>query len=147
MNERICISKKITYIGATVLFVVSFIFLSQLALQSNQAKNSRAADATEVPEPTLSVNNPPTLEQQVPSNIYKVSLANDGYIELMGKPPEVTGNSLYSLYLKRDEFYVHIDTFIATPETMNQRFNYWNPKIKISTRDIQKGTFFLFKVE
>lgn len=49
MNQRICVSKKITFAFMFSLFVLLFVLLGQLTLQSNQAKNSRAAVPTGVP--------------------------------------------------------------------------------------------------
>lgn len=49
MNQRICLSKKITYAFMFSLFVLLFVLLGQLTLQSNQAKNSRAESPTGVP--------------------------------------------------------------------------------------------------
>ncbi|MFZ2025815.1 MAG: hypothetical protein WAV30_00825 [Microgenomates group bacterium] len=49
MNQRICVSKKITFAFMFSLFVLLFVLLGQLTLQSNQAKNSRAAIPTGVP--------------------------------------------------------------------------------------------------
>lgn len=49
MNPRICVSKKITFAFMFSLFVLLFVLLGQITLQSNQAKNSRAATPTGVP--------------------------------------------------------------------------------------------------
>jgi len=43
MNDRICVSKKNTYIGFIILFVLLFLSLTQLLLNNKQANNSRAS--------------------------------------------------------------------------------------------------------
>jgi hypothetical protein len=48
MNQKICVTKKNTFIGVFILLLLSIVVLSTLALQSNQAKNSRASQSKKV---------------------------------------------------------------------------------------------------
>lgn len=146
MDKKICISKKITYLGIFIFFVCLFIALSQLVLQSNQAKNSRAADIESTAKSLVFPASPPSIDQQIPANIYKVSLDNSGYIELLGIPPTLRENKYYSIYLKRNESFIHLDTFAATHTTISEKFSYWKPSVKITSDDVQNGIFYLFQV-
>lgn len=146
MNERICLAKKPVYIISFLVIVFLFVLLTQSVLRSNQAKNSRAADIVETAKSIISPAEPPSEDQQSPINEYKVSLDNSGYIELLGTPPTIDEDRIYSIYLKRGDSFVHIDTFIATNTTISEKFSYWNPGIKITSDDIQNGTFYFFQV-
>ncbi|MCX6730875.1 MAG: hypothetical protein NTZ55_03430 [Candidatus Roizmanbacteria bacterium] len=146
MNDRICLEKKPMYIVSFLFIVFLFVLLTQSVLQSNQAKNSRAANIEETAKSVINPADPPSEDQQSPINEYKVSLDNSGFIELLGTPPTIEENKIYSIYLKRGESFVHIDTFIATNTTISERFSYWNPNTKITSDDIQSGTFYFFQV-
>lgn len=61
MNHRICVSKKITYASMFSLFVLLFVLLGQLTLQSNQAKNSRAATTNQYTSLKISITPTPPL--------------------------------------------------------------------------------------
>ncbi|MCX6732585.1 MAG: hypothetical protein NTV98_03530 [Candidatus Roizmanbacteria bacterium] len=146
MKDRICISKKATYAIYFTVLIFLFILLSRLILQSNQASNSKASGTNEIIQTSLPIADPPTIEQQVASNTYKVSLDNSGYIELIGTPPLIETGKAYSIYLKRGESFIHLDTFIATDKTLSQKFSYWEPKVKITQDDVHTGIFYFFQV-
>jgi len=145
MKERMCMSKKSILILLSALLIFLLVVLWQLIMQSRLTKTSGAANTNKAAQNTLIPVNPPTLDQQTPLNIYKVSLDHSGYIELLGTPPMVENGKVYSIYLKRNGSFVHIDSFTATNDTISQKFSYWEPKVKITANDIQNGTFYFFQ--
>lgn len=148
MNERICISKIFTYSAIFLLFITSLVVLSTLTLQSNQAKNSRAAEETNISAIPLPTAIPPNDSQQKNLNIqYSVTRGEDKLIELLGKPPKTNGE-IYTLYMKKlDGSFIHIKTFPATPQAMRNKFSYWDPEMDISKDDIKNNTFYLYQAD
>lgn len=146
MKDSICISKKTTYILYFAVLIFLIVLLSKLILQSNQAKNSKASGTNEIAQSVPPPAAPPTADQQIATNIYKISLDNSGYIELLGTPPLIEEGKTYSIYLKRNDAFIHLDTFIATNTTLSQRFSFWEPKVKITQDDVHSGTFYFYQV-
>jgi len=148
MDDKVSVSKKNAYIILFVFFVLLIIVLSQLALQSNQANNSKASE-TKNEALLIPTAGAPTLDQQQNmSHRYSASRDVTGNIELIGTPPQIEKDGeIYSIYMSKGGTLTHIDTFKATKITVNEKFTtFWKPKNTVSNDDVQNNIFFLFKV-
>ncbi len=149
MHIRKHLTRKNVSIGIIILFIISIVALSTLALQSNQAKNSRAADGAQPIKP-IQLTNPPSLEQQEDTTIqYKATIDRASNIQLLGIAPPVTGSRIYTIYIQKpNKTFVHLDTFIATQEMVNARFSeYWNPRIPLTPNDVRGSVFYLYPIQ
>lgn len=128
-------------------FVFLLVLLSRLALQSNQASNSKASE-TEKNIQLIPTAKAPSLTQQTAENSFSASRDSSGYLELSGTPPKIEENRTYSLYMKKDGIFSHMETFIATQQNVNEKFSsFWKPAVNVSDDDVQKSIFILFKVK
>ncbi len=147
MVARNFVTKKSIFISLVAISLFSLVILSSLALQSNQAKNSRAAAESSQLAKTVTPASPPTAIQQEDITIqFKASINNENKLQLIGSVPQFIGYKLYTIYLqKSDRTFVHLDTFIATQETVNSLFaDYWQPKVPLSPNEVKSGIFFLY---
>lgn len=157
MNDRICVSKQTTYIVLALFFVSLFILLSQLALKSNQANNSRAETTNKNVQQVLPTASPPSDTQQ--ESKFKISINGEGEIQL--SPIVVSGlpsptpygmqeDKTYSIYMKNTSGeFIHIYTFIPKIEpNKNTPFGYWKLPVgvTITKSDVENNEFYLFQV-
>ncbi len=149
MNQKICISKKKTYIGLLVFFLFVFVLLSALALQSNHANNSRADEIKTNVKSSFPTPPPPTDHQQSQALIYSALIDSKGRIEFLGDIPTISGSPTYVVYLKRpDGSFVYVDTFTASDEIVKNKFtNFWIPQNRLSPDDIKTSTFLLYRAD
>jgi len=159
MNQKVCFSKKNAYIVFVMFSLFLIVLLSKLLLEHNQANNSRADESTKnrvTPIPTAA---PPSLIQQKNGYKIQVSLGNDGGIQVFNPVKQSDGTYKnidikpnpklrYSIYMKRDNEWFHIDTFYADEETLLIKpFHYWLPPYNvISSEDVKNpnNIFYLF---
>jgi len=107
MNQRICISKKITFAFMFSLFVLLFVLLGQMTLQSNQAKNSRAAVPTGVPIALPSPLAAPNCYAPVPKQSCLNPIYNRGSKTLELKMNSETKKYLNDILATADKYAVY----------------------------------------
>ena len=151
MNQKIRFSKKNTYIGLFVFFVLLIVILSSFALQNNHVNNSRASEINNTVQ-SLSPAQCPTNEQLGSAIQLKVIRSNSGDIELFGEAPQTSIGMTYSTYIvcmrESDETLLRVDTFIASPDELKIRFTtFWKPAILVSDKDVETNDFLLYEIK
>ncbi|MFH0773773.1 MAG: hypothetical protein V1922_05685 [bacterium] len=148
MNGKVCVLKKNVYVVLFLFFVILFLAISRLVLESNQASNSRASEIKQSIQ-VLPTASPPTQLQQDSAMSFKAARNNVGDIELLGDFPRITGRPNYALYMKKfDGSLVYIDTFIGSEEELSSRITtFWTPQTKVSGEDVATSSFLLFEIK
>jgi len=151
MNQKIRFSKKNTYIGLFVFFVLLIVIVSSLALQNNHVNNSRASEINNTVQ-SLSPAQCPTNEQMNSAMQLKVIRSNSGNIELLGEAPQTSIGMTYSTYVicmrESDKTLLRVETFIASPDELKSRFTtFWKPAIPVSDKDVETNDFLLYEIK
>lgn len=162
MNPRICVSKKITFAFMFSLFVLLFVLLGQITLQSNQAKNSRAATPTGVPIALPSPLEAPNCYAPAPKQFCLTPFYNSGTKRLELKVDKtVTRKELNKILNTADKYAVYrfntmnerqkathlltlssVDLEYAMNSTENPQFVFTD----VSSNDLIRSTFVIFGI-
>lgn len=162
MNQRICVSKKITFAFMFSLFVLLFVLLGQLTLQSNQAKNSRAAVPTGVPVALPSPLAAPNCYSPVPKQSCLTPFYNSGTGTLELKVDKTKTRKFLNTILETADRYAiyrfntmndmqkatHLltlssdDLDVALNSTENPRFTFRD----VNRNDMSRSTYVIFGI-
>ena len=148
MDKRIVISKKNAYIIVFFIFVLLMVLLSQLALRSNQANNSKASEINK----SISVlpTAPPPNCALISCAPLDASINSQGEVEFINIQKTVLqfdSNLYYSIYMYKNNSEVnevHITTFKGASNTYDELFSNYKIYPVINAQNIGGATFKLF---
>lgn len=148
MRQKICVTKKFTYVSLFLILAILFVVLGQITLQSNQATSSRASGTQKTNQAqVLQASEPDCSNEQL--NCYTLSLTRDK----LGKVQFIIKNSS-SIIFKEDRYYsvyldsprTHIITFKGKTKDAYELFSKWRKIPGVNKNNINQKKFILFTV-
>lgn len=148
MGQKICVTKKFTYVSFFLILAILFVVLGQITLQSKQATNSRASGSQKTSQiQVFQAPEPNCANKQL--NCYTLSLTRDR----LGKVQFTTKNSS-SIIFKEDGYYsvyldsprTHIVTFKGKTKDAYELFSKWRKISGVNKNNINQTKFTLFTV-